>query len=1100
MPVTSDSANHRNHDLPTSSPQLSKSQQADLDALNASVDRMRTFTAQQPYILTIPQDEPRYHHAYQYQAAQWLHQTPFEWKEGESIQYQTFVYHEHGKDMFQLLNSQPREAREVGATKGQATTGADTPSTGPKKTITLNAYKKKQAGAGTAKEAAAPAVRPVDAPVKQAAVKGPVERAKADTEEVLAAVKALEVAPVETALPVKQDLKRKREKHGSEEQAVGGAPLAVPLAASTEDHVAKKMRTDFQPPTPAGREETASPTKPTSTPLATSNKSPAKPQDAGLPPRLSPLRADPLPPRLSPTIPANMEATIKAREMLKTSSSDLSAPSSATKNGALTPPRPVEGITKRKSPIRRNAFRANSSSPAVRSDVEEKANSKPAITSAPQPQPKRAKTHPVELSRDDEITVGKALKAAAQSTEPASKVVKLKYKKQQREAVRRILKMRPTSADKTVAPAPKPAVEDPSKPDRLSGRRRDPAAKGVAQRIGPAARNKQPEIRRYEPPGRRKDSVAVGAETADDAGLGKRKRGVEEQTVRVDDPSLIRPGQKAPAVESTPSQDPPAKRPKVLDPPPVDAVETQTSQKKPTIHHDAGPSAEAPKAADTEQARTSGLPPIEKKAAAQDNGKPPPAKVDRVPGTQQSDPIKDQAAVSGARTVPSKPPDTSEKHEQEADPPLPRPVDFSVANVQSEALLVKPPDVLVEPPKHDEPATNGSTATIQTEKVLPESKITSKVPESADKERATRLSEPRERPEGAERPASANPDDSLATARTQFKESPFKRKKIPEAIETSRTPSTPIRPDLQSPFLQTSTQKSQQVTPTFRKDHLSAVAMTREISTDGNVHTPSSGASGTPVTINGVTSQPNGPSTKAARTATQQAWEAEQLRLDTLGRELKHAATAHLAKLKLVPSDRNTPAPDQKLAAVKSLESLLAYTLSFTSADEASLAAEPPQSLSTRYWRTLHAFFPYVKHNCEAHPLLLGLACHLAVVISAHILDVVQQYPSGKQQTMQELVAETHATLFKSAREAEAKLDCDGLAKQFPRSWEKRARVLPASGTASGEATAPGVFAGGYKLPLGVHTSPIRAARAGYAMLEEWMGREGVEYELRLKL
>ncbi|KAK1822105.1 hypothetical protein LTR12_003451 [Friedmanniomyces endolithicus] len=933
MPGTSDSANNRNNAPPISSSRLSKSDQVDLDALNASVDRMRTFTAQQPYILTIPQDEPRYHHAYQYQATQWLHQTPFEWKEGESIQYQTFVYHEHGKDMFQLLNSQPREAREVGATK-------DTPSTGPKKTISLNAYKKKQAGAGTAKESVAPAVRPVDAPIKQAAVKGPVERAKADTEEVLAAVEALEVAPLETTLPVKQDLKRKREKHESEEQAVESAPLAAPLAASTEKHVAKKVRTDSQPSRLASEEETASAAKPMGTPLATSNISPAKPQDAGLPPRLSPLRADPLPPRLSPTIPANMEATIKARELLKTSSSDNSAPSSATKNGALTPPRPVEGITKRKSPIPRNAFRANSSSPAVRSDVEEKASSKPAITSAPLP--KHIKTPPVELSREDEIAVGKALKATAQPTKPASKVVKLKYKKQQREAVRRILKMRPTSVDKTAAPASKPSVEDPPKPDRLSSRRRDPAAKGVAQRIGPAARNKQPEIRRYEPPGRRKDSVAVGAETAGDAGLGKRKRGAEEQAVRVDEPSLSR--HKAPAVESTPSQDPPAKRLKVPDPPPVDAVETQTSQKKPTIHHDAGPSAEPPKAADTEQARTSEFPPIEKKAAAQDNEKPPPAKVDRVPGTQQSDPVKDQAAVSGARTVPSKPPDTSEKHEQEADPPLPRAVDVPAANSQSEGSLAKRPDVLVEPPQDEEPATNRTTAPPKPPKCLLEPQILYKAPESADKEQAAKPGEPGEKTEAADGPVLTKPDDTPAMARTQLKESPFKRKKIPEAIETSRTPSTPIRPDLQSPFLQTSTQKSQQVTPTFRKDHLSAVAMTRDISTDGNVHTPSSGASGTPVTINGVTSQPNGASTKAARTATQQAWEAEQMRLDTLGRELKHAATAHLAKLKLVPSDPNTPAPDQKLAAVKSLESLLAYTLSFTSADEASLAADPPKA------------------------------------------------------------------------------------------------------------------------------------------------------------
>ena len=167
---------------------LSKQDQDDLDAINASIDRMRRFTPADPYVLTIPQDvEPRYHHSYAFQGRQWLEHTPFDYREHESTQYQTFVDHEQGKDMFFLHSSRPPESDasvngDVAKDKTGTATGANTPNGGPKKKISLNAYKKKQTG-GTpevngAKEEPA---------VKKPAVKGPVERLKAD-EEVLAAV------------------------------------------------------------------------------------------------------------------------------------------------------------------------------------------------------------------------------------------------------------------------------------------------------------------------------------------------------------------------------------------------------------------------------------------------------------------------------------------------------------------------------------------------------------------------------------------------------------------------------------------------------------------------------------------------------------------------------------------------------------------------------------------------------------------------------------------------------------------------------------------------------------------------------------------------
>ncbi|KAK5726383.1 hypothetical protein LTR17_012814 [Elasticomyces elasticus] len=1012
-----------------STARLSKDDQAELDALNVAVDRMREITRPDPYILTLPQDEPKYRHQYQHQAQQWVHHTPFEWKETERTQWQTFVYHEHGKDLFVL--HAPRETKEAEGAKSKAAPGVDTPNAGPKKKISLNAYKKKQAEAGTPKALEAQAVKTLDAPVKQAAVKGPMEQAKAETEEVLAAVKELETVPLEEVIaPVKPDLKRKREEvlEPVKEDAQAVKPPAVAQSHEDENAVnelaTKKVRTVALPPTPAAETKAPSPIRPAEsrpkTPQAMSSTAPAISLVEELPPRLSPLRAESLPSRLSPTIPANMQATIKAREQLKASSSDHSAPASTSKNGTLTPPRQHEMATKRKSPIPLNAFRANSSSPAVRSDAEDKR--KVAATVAPPQRPKSP-----ELSQDEEKAVGKALKASKPADKPSSLIVKLKYKKHQRESVRRILNMRTKSSAKTTpkptaAAAPK-AVEEAKpepkpepKPERSSLRRRDPTAKGVAQKIGPPAKSRQPEMARYETPAKRKESTSTDAAKA--APVIKRKRSNEEPPVP--EPPYDR--SKA-AVSEVKAQEPPAKRLKVPNP----------------------PRADAPHAA----------PPVRPAAPVKRNSE------------RSNEESKPSAKDASAKTV-------NEAHAK------------SVPN--EKPAEVPAPSTAV--PRVQEPETKRS----QKESTIEQSqskKLGDNVPAFQSK------------PAEKQQPSVTEPATKVkesVTTKTAKQPYPLKRKKVPDAIEISKTPSTPVQPDLQSPFVPTSTQKSQQVTPAMRKDHLSAVAMTREVSTDGNVNTPSSGASSTPVVGNGITSQPNGGSSKTTsgsqvRTAVQQAWEAEHKRFNTLGRELKHAATAHLGKLKLASSDPNAPNTEQKLASVKSLESLLAYFLAFTSQEQVALAAEPKQGLSTGNWSTLHGYFGFVKRNCEATPLLHGLACHLGVVFSAHILNIVQQYYAGKQQALQDITFDAHTALIKNARDADAKLDSDALVEHFPQSWESRTRS-----PSEGESMTPGVFAGEFKLPMGVHTSPIRAARAGYAMLGEWIRKEGVDYELKLKL
>ena len=505
--------------------------------MNAAIDHMRAFTPADPYLLTVRQDEVGpYQYEYGLQSRQWLHNTPFSKHEHESLQYQTFVWHEQGKDIFTLKNSRPLDSVTGADTNGtadvkgkeKAGTGANTPNAGAKKKISLDAYKKKQTGqtpdATTAKE--------LGQQVKKPAAKGPVERLKED-EEVLAAVEedvSIQAQKDAAAAEEKKDLKRKREaaveetkdtKEREKKNAQNDTPQEVSEPATkkmkptppAEQHASTNDTSKAVQPPPEPRkaqEHTSSPSTddskhlklpPKLSPLSQASdeqkksKMPPKlspiqsaPEYDKLPPKLSPLEQSsdddkpppvpPLPPRLSPTLPANMEATRKAPSHLRSLSraSDKSL-SKDTVGRTLTPPPTNPG--KKKSPAPRNGFRANSSSPAVRSDAEERGRP---VTSVP----RRLKSPDVDSEDEsDGIIVARKGKAVPKpyTREALSKkspgLVKLKFtSKSAKDRLRSLLKMK-AAADKSLAPR-----SAPSKTTTVRGRdRRDTGTKGVAQRV-----------------------------------------------------------------------------------------------------------------------------------------------------------------------------------------------------------------------------------------------------------------------------------------------------------------------------------------------------------------------------------------------------------------------------------------------------------------------------------------------------------------------------------------------------------------------------------------------------------------------------------------
>ncbi|KAK4632024.1 hypothetical protein CLAFUW4_03384 [Fulvia fulva] len=483
----------------------SKKDQEDLDAIDAAVVRMQKVTRADPYILSIPQDVEPYRHSYKAQIEQWRYYTPFKIddREDESIQYQTFVYHEPGTDMWELRNNRAEEAStNETADKTRPGTGANTPNGAPKKKISLLDYKKNKSGGTTTPELKG--AKGADAPARQPAVKGPIERVKAEDDEILATVAEVEsegTAAVKDTLRPQNELKRKREQETTKpkhEQELKKAEVKV----NGDTPAAKKAKTSDVTPSKQQKPDTARRKDETTSRAPVRTKKESQAQETSLPPRLSPLQPPGMPERLSPLqtmVPEEPPAKISSMKILSPTipgnvAKALEARSSASnsttkKNDKLTPLKKAEVVTKHKSPVPRNGFRATSSSPAVRSDVEEKGRAK---TSAP-----RAKS-PEHSQSDDaatNITVStKKLKPPAK----ASLMVKIKYKKARRDDIARILKMRPRP-DKSMSAqhalvSSTEAAKAPVKTvgaSKLNGEQKDATpAKGVAQKVGPAKKDK----------------------------------------------------------------------------------------------------------------------------------------------------------------------------------------------------------------------------------------------------------------------------------------------------------------------------------------------------------------------------------------------------------------------------------------------------------------------------------------------------------------------------------------------------------------------------------------------------------------------------------
>lgn len=313
---------------------------------------------------------------------------------------------------------------------------------------------------------------------------------------------------------------------------------------------------------------------------------------------------------------------------------------------------------------------------------------------------------------------------------------------------------------------------------------------------------------------------------------------------------------------------------------------------------------------------------------------------------------------------------------------------------------------------------------------------------------------------------------------------PSTKKQVPNALDLKKAPSTPVPPAVPSPAVSS----VQKVTPATRRDLLQPK---REASTDSPTETPPA-LSNTPTEQkrssqqNGTISRPPSSNPQSAKPATAQAWETERLRLEKLGRDLKHGASD------LLNNKPNSTA--RRLAAAKSLESLVCYLLAFTCCDRAALVAN--QNVQMRPWRSLPPFCAFVSRATQDFGTVSGLASGLTVVVYSHIFDIASQYPS--EAPSRDSFIELSGALRKAATHAEEHLDVDAVTRAFPKSWAGRSKTPLVAPSPSEFGEPKKLLQGGYRLPFGVQTDPLQAARAGLSLVKEWIAKEGLDYEFKL--
>lgn len=199
--------------------------------------------------------------------------------------------------------------------------------------------------------------------------------------------------------------------------------------------------------------------------------------------------------------------------------------------------------------------------------------------------------------------------------------------------------------------------------------------------------------------------------------------------------------------------------------------------------------------------------------------------------------------------------------------------------------------------------------------------------------------------------------------------------KRPKQLDLEKRPSTPIKSELLSPTIQ---QRSGSQKPHTQITPLKAAAMSRSSSFEGTTSTPRISQPTPPAsTLHAPrpTSAPNGSITINAQALTDLSQ-----KLTDLGRKLR---LEHIAIVGNMEKHPNTSMEERKKGALKGLESVLCFIMSFAASDAERRLRGRGGKLEP--WRSLRSFYRGVATLTKEFAHLEGLRAYLGVAIAARI-------------------------------------------------------------------------------------------------------------------
>ena len=201
---------------------------------------------------------------------------------------------------------------------------------------------------------------------------------------------------------------------------------------------------------------------------------------------------------------------------------------------------------------------------------------------------------------------------------------------------------------------------------------------------------------------------------------------------------------------------------------------------------------------------------------------------------------------------------------------------------------------------------------------------------------------------------------------------------------------------------------------------------------------------------------------------------------------------------------------ERKLGAVLGLESLLAYLLSFAAEDAMRRLQKRKANLGN--WTTMRGLFESIKRLTREFAHLDGLQHHIGVAICSRVSTVWADRPSVERAAHVNEIGTCLIDAHNWSFEAWNKLSVDDLILSYPNTWSRRKtgdREPPGnksmwehelSGIAADLRDDVDVRAGDFWFPLAPDSGPLQCVRFALCILEEFAGREKLNYRISLKI